>query len=175
METKNNVTVYIFRTFDESKEASRQCTEAALVRHFGCLPAIKREKSGKPVFSDRSGFFSISHSQNIFILAVSEDENIGIDVEVPVEGKDYSRLIARYGQEDFTNDEFLRVWTAKEACCKLTGRGIGGLSDVFVRRNPFEAELVGVGKIYLYDLSLAVGAPCALAASGEITWKANDL
>lgn len=175
MVTKNNVTVYISRLSGDCREESADLTRAVLLRHFGFVPEIIRTENGKPVFLRNFGHLSISHSQNIFVLAFSEDENIGIDVEVPVGGRDYSRLIGRYGEEEFSKEDFLRLWTAKEACCKLTGEGIGGLKKISVRKDPFMAEIKGEKTVFLYDLSLAVGAPCTLAASGEVTWKVSDL
>ncbi len=80
---------------------------------------------GKP-FLEQGPFFSISHSRQFSVLAVSENE-IGIDIEMHQSPSE--RLLDRCFTEDeaafakLSTENFLRIWTAKEAVLKLFGTG----------------------------------------------------
>ena len=176
MKAKNDVAVYVIRDVLDAQTKSKELTERCLKHHFGRSVQILRKENGKPCFSDPSlGTFNLSHSADIFVLAVFCGGEVGIDVECPQENKNYSRLIRKYCAECERKEDFFRVWTAKEACCKLTGEGLSGMGRVKISFSPYRADVQGCGCLYLYDLSVAVGAPCTLATDKEVTWKVNDL
>ena len=86
-------------------------------------------ENGKPSIKDSNIHFSLSHSNNIVILAVSDHE-IGIDIELISDVKDnlvkkvltkeelniYSKLRSKE-----KNKYFFEVWTSKEASIKAIG------------------------------------------------------
>ena len=80
---------------------------------------------GKP-YLEHGPFFNISHSGKIVVLAVSKNE-IGIDTEIRDEVND--RIIRRCFTDDeaefsaLSTENYLKVWTAKEAVLKLLGTG----------------------------------------------------
>ncbi len=99
-------------------------------------------KGGRPMIKNNSVFFSISHSKDIVISAV-DNENIGIDIEKtrPVNlrlikkvcnGKEAEFVLGRkpvFSDYTITKDEeiinrFFLVWTAKEAYFKFLSTGI---------------------------------------------------
>lgn len=86
---------------------------------------IKYNEHGKPYF-EHGKYFSVSHSGNIAVLAVSDDE-IGIDIERL--RKPNERIIRRCFTEaeaefaEKSNQNFTRIWTEKEAVLKLLGTG----------------------------------------------------
>lgn len=100
---------------------------------------------GKPYADVENFFYSISHSGEWVICAV-DDMEIGADIqEMKVSHRTFDKmaLARRFYSEgeykrllEYDNDktaaaktmqaaEFYRMWTAKESCVKLTGRGIG--------------------------------------------------
>lgn len=87
---------------------------------------IKYNEHGKPYF-EHGKYFSVSHSGNIAVLAVSDDE-IGIDIERL--RKPNERIIRRCFTEaeaefaEKSNQNFTRIWTEKEAVLKLLGKGL---------------------------------------------------
>ncbi len=102
-----------------------------------------RNPWGKPhLVVDRSGDrrlrglrFSISHSENIFALAVAFGHRIGVDIEVIHPEPDIQSLllllarssgIHRFGPAPypFGIASFYLLWTQNEALGKATGRGI---------------------------------------------------
>ena len=86
---------------------------------------IKFNEHGKPFF-EHGPFFSISHSRQYSVVAVSENE-IGIDIEMHESPSE--RLIERCFTEEeqqlarLSTEKFLRIWTAKEAVLKFLGTG----------------------------------------------------
>ncbi len=96
---------------------------------------------GKP-FLEHGPCFSLSHSRRFAVLAVSEDE-IGTDIEM---NRDINEGIMKrcFTEEEtasakMSTENYLRIWTAKEAVLKLLGTGFA-----FSPKNfsvlPLEAE-----------------------------------
>ena len=75
-------------------------------------------ENGKPCFKDVPLHFSISHSENMVIAAVSE-RNVGADVE---KIRDIPRGVAdRFFTEQEKQCDFFEIWTKKEAYGKYCG------------------------------------------------------
>ncbi len=87
--------------------------------------ALKYNEHGKP-YLEHGPFFSISHSRRYSVLAVSENE-VGIDIEMHENIN--QRLIERCFTEEeqtfakLSRENFLKIWTAKEAVLKFSGTG----------------------------------------------------
>ncbi len=111
--------------------AGDHLARTALAEKSGKAPweiHILREEKGKPYAAE--GFFSISHSGDKVVCAVSELP-VGVDVEKIRKNK--QRVAKRYFTEQEKSalaqddTQFWRIWTGKEALCKLTGEGLAGL------------------------------------------------
>jgi 4'-phosphopantetheinyl transferase len=95
-----------------------------------CIVFAKSE-NGKPYAVNANVFFSISHSADTVVCAVSEKE-IGIDIEktrnirLRVAEKFATEAEIGYIGEDI--DRFFEIWTLKEAFFKCKGTGLG--SDI---------------------------------------------
>lgn len=83
-------------------------------------PIFEKNEWGKPSLKDGSFHFSLSHSGLWGVCALS-DTPVGVDIEQP---RCFDKLAARYFSEARTEDDVLRLWTAKEAYLKLLGRGL---------------------------------------------------
>jgi 4'-phosphopantetheinyl transferase len=113
---------------------------------------------GKPALADASiGLeFSVSHSGDWVLVAVTTAAPVGVDVEQLKEHTDYDRLLRRMAtdgelstEEPVDPRDAVRVWVRKEAVTKAVGTGL--------------ATSFG---------SFAVSAPSAPAAL--LTWPADD-
>lgn len=86
---------------------------------------LLREAYGKPYFENRKIYFSISHSNGSVAVAVSDEDEIGIDIETADIPSDKAiKLAKRFfkdNESELCPDGFLRVWTKKEAAAKLWG------------------------------------------------------
>lgn len=108
---------------ESRQEYEARFLEVMLQKYLGDVQLI-HESNGAPLFKNRSGLnISISHSVNWFAIYVSEEENIGIDIEI------HSERIKRIANYFLTEKEVdllqptteqLRVcWGVKESVFKL--------------------------------------------------------
>ena len=89
---------------------------------------LARRESGKPYFKGSNLKFSISHSNEMIACAISDDGEIGIDIEAAdiasaradsiaarfFSSKEVARILGNV-------DAFKREWTRKEAAAKMYG------------------------------------------------------
>lgn len=115
---------------------------------WDCL-TLEYNEYGKPRVKGNDKFnYSISHSGD-WVICVYDDENVGVDIQEKrpwklqmakrfYSDKEYERLInidekLAQGQTDV----FYKIWSAKESCVKLIGRGIGGGISQYVTDDEF--------------------------------------
>ena len=82
-------------------------------------------------------FFSLSHSENIVAVALSEN-TVGVDVEKirPVNSSVLKKLV----NEKASVEEFFKKWTEKESVFKAFGRKYGGNYFLQTQTLPLEEE-----------------------------------
>ena len=104
------------------RAAARALLALALRRELGIapLPRMERAPGGKPFFPDLPQVrFSLSHSHGAAVCAV-HDREVGVDVEL-------LRPAPRRLGAGMTDEEFFRLWTAREATVKRRGQGVAAL------------------------------------------------
>ncbi len=126
--------------------AGRARLRSLLGGHVGRDPrglVFAENAFGKPRLADHpSTHFSLSHSGDLAVLAVSDQREIGIDIERvrPLEHLDLARRYFHPGEvaaiEAVTAPDaqllaFFRVWTLKEAVVKAIGKGLSIPLDTF--------------------------------------------
>ncbi len=95
---------------------------------------LKNKYIGEYYLSDKDKplspniYFNISHSKGVVILAVSKDNDVGVDIEYirPLEDK-FKQYVCNEDEYLFSknNDErFYEIWTNKESLLKCLGSGI---------------------------------------------------
>ncbi len=121
---------------------------AVLSRYLGGNPdvvALDRSATGKPFLTkelrDRSAItFNLSHAHDRALIAVSQAQEVGIDLEFVRSNVEVAKLSERYftrsehtaimeATEEQRAKKFFRYWVAKEALLKAQGIGLRGLSD----------------------------------------------
>lgn len=87
---------------------------------------LARADSGKPYFIDSKLKFSISHSKGFVACALSDEGDVGVDIEASAISPDLARKMAlRYfsgvDQNEVVSDpaKFAFLWTKKEATVKF--------------------------------------------------------
>ena len=131
-------------------------------------------ESGKPHLREGTPFFNQSHTSHCVAVAVSEQEEIGIDIE---EIKPHAAGFA----EKFCSEaecalirsaadptsELIRLWSAKEALAKQSGKGIGtgmrALSASTAQSLPLSVD----GIPHWLSVAPAEAIPC-------VTWVNKD-
>jgi len=129
---------------------------------------------GKPFIKKFSLSFNLSHSSDLAALAITDDLEVGIDMEYIDPRLDYERLAAQF----FSLHErdrlmrfspwrrrrgFYRIWTAKEATLKCLGSGFTQQDRDLTREsvlsldlsNNFELTTFHLAKIYVASLVVA--------------------
>ncbi len=102
-----------------------------------------------PTFSNDSLEFNLSHSSEVALIAVTREQEIGVDVERIKEDFAFAEVAERYFTtrevsairalpEDLQRRAFYQCWTSKEAFLKAKGVGLSGELD--------EVEIVLAGE-----------------------------
>lgn len=110
-----------------------------LLQHHTGKPAashrLTTSDSGKPICVDGPAV-SIAHSGDLVLCALTDQGDIGIDIEQVRERKNLSAISSRYFAPDEVkwlmtqpDDRFYMLWVLKEAWLKATGTGIAGGLD----------------------------------------------
>jgi 4'-phosphopantetheinyl transferase len=165
--------------------AGRARLRTLLGEHLGLDPrtlVFVQNAFGKPRLADHPSLhFSLSHSGDQAVLAVSEQREVGIDIE-RVRPLDHLDLARRYfhPNEVATIDgvrppqeqllTFFRIWTLKEAVVKAIGKGLSIPLDTFevsIATSPPTMVVAPEGAPPAWWLHQTVGDYClALAVPG---------
>ncbi|WP_375230463.1 4'-phosphopantetheinyl transferase family protein [Roseobacter sp. S98] len=161
---------------------SHQLLRQLLARRNGCTPAdlvFAKGAHGKPALAGAGTAFSLSRSNGVTLIGISDAAAIGVDVEFckPVDEQNGITDMFHPRERAFLNGMkpaerlhwFYRIWTRKEAVLKATGTGLLRALDSFsVVGHPTEfgarTSLSG-HHFFLYDLTLPGGAVGALATT----------
>ena len=106
------------------------------------LPSMIVGDNGRPCFLDNHfPDFNISHSQDWMAVAISLNGQVGLDIEVARQRKNYLNV----AESIFANDEyqwmlkqrdtltaFWQLWTLKESALKLYAKGVWQMKSVKV-------------------------------------------
>lgn len=133
-------------------------TQAALLtilaRYLGVDPSAVafEDKKGKPQLKQSDLQFSVSHSGEYAVIAVSKKIPVGVDIEYTKRSVDFQAIAKRFfapGEYEALNhltsaskiEAFYRCWTRKEAFVKADGAGLSyPLSDFEVAVDPHSQE-----------------------------------
>ena len=115
-----------------------------LARHIGCNASeinILRSSKGKPYLGSdqhKGWHFSLSHSDKLFAIAISNTGKIGVDIDSSLRSNHFEKIAKHYfsadeqlllseirkSSESEFNNCFMRLWTLKESVGKLMGEGL---------------------------------------------------
>jgi 4'-phosphopantetheinyl transferase len=145
---------------------------------------------GKPFISADSAnniqlYFNLSHSDTLFLLAITTDREVGIDVEQIRDGipfSDMARLAFSLREQEelislpdhLQQSAFYRCWTRKEAYLKASGMGFSlhsGSFDVSLLPEPSASLMIAPDDLsswYLHDICVPENYHAALAVKGLI-------
>ncbi len=152
-----------------------------LSRYLNLRPediAFQVNANGKPYLDGISTYFNLSHSGSWGLCALSQDADIGVDLEAVNRGLNSLPLAARFFSEAENiwlrsmNDQrrsrhFFRLWTRKEAWLK--GKG-GGFSELNLELDPGHLEITSTEADgwWMMNIPVAKGYVGAIAVAGEV-------
>jgi len=86
-----------------------------------------KQSKGKPYLPDWPRLrFNVSHSGSLFACALSEETEVGVDIERIREVPEKEDIAKRYGLDA---SHFFETWTEREAYLKALGVGVFGIED----------------------------------------------
>jgi 4'-phosphopantetheinyl transferase len=181
---------------------ARATLRRILARYLDRSPASLRfaySDEGKPYLvstqKEKVPFFSVSHSNELAVYAISDHTQVGVDVERMQGRLNTKRLAQRFfsvaeyrflmslptDQQDLA---FYAFWTVKEAWLKATGKGLAGLSQAII--DPLPSPLasdwldrVGIGgadawRTFRFDPYPSYTGALVCAAAGSTVIECFD-
>ena len=166
--------------------AGRGTLRAILGQYLDIAPKqveFEYQPRGKPLlaakFADKGLLFNLSHSQDLALLGISYQHQIGVDLEYirtmsDLEGLakrffsareyEYLRLLSIAQQQQI----FFRYWTCKEAYLKATGDGLVELEEIEISLTPNQpSQLLVSGDWNLRELTPAENFAAAVVVAGS--------
>ncbi|MBO1063605.1 MULTISPECIES: 4'-phosphopantetheinyl transferase HetI [Nostocales] len=166
--------------------AGRGTLRAILGQYLDIAPKqveFEYQPRGKPLlaakFADKGLLFNLSHSQDLALLGISYQHQIGVDLEYirtmsDLEGLakrffsareyEYLRLLSLAQQQQI----FFRYWTCKEAYLKATGDGLVQLEEIEIDLTPNQpSKLLVSGDWSLRELIPADNFAAAVVVAGS--------
>ena len=131
---KETLKSYQKKEISNEKKWTAHCLSYLLVDKFlEEVYGIKNREivfdNGKPILIDGGKHFSISHSNDLIVLAFS-DSNCGVDIE-KIKLREFASISERMGFEANTLGEFYEEWTRYEALYKLNSNNEYGSIAVY--------------------------------------------
>lgn len=121
-------------------------------KYYGINQKLEFDKtdSGKPYITNLEGFdVNISHTKNMVMCGISNNGNIGVDVEhnrtvhKNVSKKVYNPEEIAYVDNTKENSGFFEIWTKKEAYTKYLGTGLrNNITDINMLSNIHKDKLL---------------------------------
>jgi 4'-phosphopantetheinyl transferase len=136
---------------------------------------LDKTREGKIFFLHKIQKFNISHSGDFVVCALSNEFEMGLDIEqiLPVPLVDFKNIMSEIEWKEITSVEgltaFYRLWTMKEAVCKAEGIGLinelnnlnpGNEGCFFPHSNTFW---------HLHEIQVPHGYSCHLAVQKKMT------
>lgn len=147
---------------------------------------IRRSARGKPAVDAGDGNqpiqFSVSHSADHMLVAVTRSDDVGVDLERMTRLADVERIAARFfARAEYDAllalpaaqraDAFFRAWVRKESVVKALGTGIAAAFDAFnvslgkdVQQEIDVTGITGIDRQRLWVRLLDIGRVDYLAA-----------
>lgn len=153
-------------------EIDRAFANEQLMKHLGAFtttPVLRKTENGKPFVDGGDVHFNVSHSDNLWALAIHRTRDVGIDIEAWRERSRLQKIAGRFftpaeqeklakiGDDAKFVEAALTFWTRKEAFAKMTGSTI--LRELFESQDietRSGATFLTVSESSDFVLSLAV-------------------
>jgi 4'-phosphopantetheinyl transferase len=164
------------RSFVAGRAALRRLLGARLGISPQQLP-IRLTKSGKPYLPECPIHFSLSHSGDIVLCALSLASPVGVDIERINVLPEMDAIAREYFPPEEWSDspvDFFRSWTRREAYLKALGDGIGSSQFSGIRFGDFaSADAIPVQDThpqwYVQQLPIPEGYVGAVCYQGQET------
>lgn len=158
---------------------SRHALKKLLSQEIGISPEkiqFKKIGEGKPVLADVSFKldFNLSHSHEVFAIALSDKGSVGVDVEKERSPQHLEQIATRFfspRETELVRQEknierkieiFVRIWSGKEALIKTVGGGVfKNVHDIVIDENSWKIKSLPseFGSLSLWNLDYYNNVP----------------
>ena len=97
-----------------------------IAKYIGKNP-IKTNENGK-LYMNNAPLFNISHSGEYVVIAISEEREIGVDIQL-INDKDL-KPIEYVTKESYPLEEMFQIWSNKESLIKCLGKSMAIIKEV---------------------------------------------
>lgn len=143
-----------------------------------CNIKISKNEYGKPFVEKINTKFNISKTGNTFIIAFTNDDEIGIDIELISSDKVFSHKDIFFSlneieliRKDKSLKTFYKFWTRKESFLKFLGTGItDNVNEISLAadRNIIETEIHSQsGEAYINSFIISDEIYCSVCTSAQ--------
>lgn len=129
--------ISIFNLKNKSNETI--CGRVLLLELTNANDEITYNENGKPYFKNSNTYFSISHSGDYVICAISKNE-IGIDIQ-KVKDMPKSKLIFSDKELKLSNLELVKLWSIKESIIKAKGLNMQHMKSININNYNVETKI----------------------------------
>jgi len=109
---------------------------------------IQHNENGAPFIKGYDNFISISHSDNLFAIQISNENIVGIDIQIYKEGieKGINYFVNENDRKniDFNRDSLHLIWAVKEAVYKLLKGKVNRYKEDLTILSISECDIVKV-------------------------------
>jgi 4'-phosphopantetheinyl transferase len=156
---KARIERFYFAKHRQRQMVIKKSVRIILANYLNCKASevtFATKRHGKPYLVNKKLRFNLTHSGDLALLALSKDNELGIDIE-----KDSERPFDALAKRFFSQNEseavtklksiyakqqlFFRIWSAKEAFIKAVGLGLSYPLDDFTI--PYNMPLESMGKV----------------------------
>jgi len=160
--------VFVFEWIDlkEGNKQSKVDFQRNVIHFFlknelGIDSIVLHDDSGAPFLKNSKKFISISHSENLFAVQLSDVDRVGVDVQVKKDniyrGRGYFINDLEEQNFEMTSEELQLIWSAKESVYKYKKGAVEhyreGISVLEIRSDSIFVELNHYEKITCLFLS----------------------
>ncbi|WKD49927.1 4'-phosphopantetheinyl transferase family protein [Microbulbifer spongiae] len=163
--------------------AGRLLVRVFIAEHFACEPEKVNLAAVAPTFASCGGAhlanISISHSADYLAVAIGKDM-LGIDYELEYPSRDWLAIAQSCFHDEEVSwlqkqpksvlaQEFLRIWTTKEALSKCSGEDLGKLLTTIPIINDVNSWPKRLAEFHCWRGAIGRGAYLALVGNGAPT------
>ena len=169
---KDNLDI-ILQALDNNRiiKANKYRQENDRLLSIGAGFLISKFIGKKEIFSSKNGklyakdgcFFNISHSGKYAIIGVSEDREIGIDIQLIDENN--LKPIQYVSDESLPLNEMFRLWSNKESLIKCLGANMSIIKDV--PGLPLKGVRTYLNEKFYTDSTIFEGYSISVTLKGE--------
>ena len=129
---------------------------------FMNLPRLYYTPEGKPYFAEQL-YFNVSYTNDLIVLAFSERQEVGVDVEQirPISWRSFESYFTheewnKIAKLKYPSKKLINYWVIKEAASKLTGEGL----EIPYHKIKFKKYTIRLDKVIYHHQALDLTSNC---------------